>query len=190
MDQKAPLEALHPDPEAAALLNSPRAHRPQASSAPAPATALDLPGERVTLHLPLPAEARLSVDPSSPPGSPRSPRSPRALAAARRPPDPAFALSPLALPSLPERVLGTELRADPTEKAGHPGVPCSALPPGHAHRRAGRAALEAAIGGRWGGHLSGCLLLTWGSASSAAPPIPPHPFRLPDYKLMPEEGTM
>lgn len=138
MAQKAPLEALHPEPGAAALLES---LRPRRQGAP-PAATLDVPGgEHLDLHLPPPTEARLS-----PPGSPRSPHSPRAAVAARRPADP----SPLAQPSLFERVLGTELHTDPTEKAGHPGVPCSELPPGHAHRCVGCRAALAGVGWQLG----------------------------------------
>ncbi|PRW39089.1 oxidoreductase [Chlorella sorokiniana] len=55
-------------------------------------------------------------------GSPRA----RLVARARKP-EPH-------LPSLTEKELGEHLRADPTERAGHPGVPCDALPAGHAHR--------------------------------------------------------
>ncbi|KAI7836302.1 hypothetical protein COHA_009810 [Chlorella ohadii] len=38
------------------------------------------------------------------------------------------------MPSLTEKELGKGLHVDPTERAGHPGVPCDALPTGHAHR--------------------------------------------------------
>lgn len=127
----APLEALHPQPGAAALLESLRPRRHEGSQAPHGGATLDMPGgERVDLHLPPPTEARLSLA-GSPPGSPRSPWA--AVAAARHHPE----HPPLAPPSLPERVLGTELHPDATEKAGHAGLPCSELPPGHAHRCVG-----------------------------------------------------
>jgi hypothetical protein len=37
-------------------------------------------------------------------------------------------------PSLAERELGEVLHPDPNALHGHPGVDCSALPSGHAHR--------------------------------------------------------
>ena len=58
-----------------------------------------------------------------------------ALTSACARPHPSIPSCPANCPA--EKELGESLHADPTERAGHPGVPCDALPAGHAHRWGG-----------------------------------------------------